>query len=149
MKRVIDLTAGDGMFAYACLKHRTGYVGICFTQEHAALLEEMLIEKLKVDMAVVGDPLYNPQYALAVGKNNTEEPPQKKQKTEKATAKKKPKKDDTEDKTGKKKEKKTEKNEKKTEKKKESQKKPDDEESELFSVSGEDSGEEEIWDPLK
>ena len=91
VKRVIDLVACDGMFAYACLKHRVGYVGICFTQEHASLLEEMFIAKLKVDMAVVGDPLYNPQYAMAIGEKTEKEeaddgPPSKKRRTAAAKA---------------------------------------------------------------
>ena len=148
-KRIIDLVTCDGMFAYAALKSRIGYVGICFTQDHASMVEDMLIAKLKVDMAEQGDPNYNPQYALAVGKKTekeNEEPEAKKRKTTtrtKATPKAKEKKEDTEEAKGKKLE------AKKTGKKKAAaKKKSEDEDSELFSVSGDEDSADEVWDPL-
>ena len=148
-KRIIDLVTCDGVFAYAALRHRIGYVGICFTQEHASMVEEMLIAKLKVDMSERGDPNYNPQYALAVGtENENEEPEAKKRKTTPKVPKPKAK-ADTEAAKGKKHKKEDTREAKGTGRKAAAKKKKsEDEDSELFSISGDEDSAEEIWDPL-
>lgn len=75
MNRIIDLVATDAVFAWAAMLKHVGYVGICFTKQHEQLILNHLISKLKVAMADAASPLYNPSYALAVGKTETPQPP--------------------------------------------------------------------------
>ena len=66
-KLVIDLTPVTSTFAWAALCKQVAYVCTCYTPAHALLLEERLIELLKVNMAKPECPLFNPEYAKAVG----------------------------------------------------------------------------------
>ncbi|CAE7245726.1 unnamed protein product [Symbiodinium sp. CCMP2592] len=67
-KMVIDLTPGDGRFAFEALKARVGYMGITFTPEHSQFLEEHLLDLMKLEMCDTASPLFNSEYAAAVGK---------------------------------------------------------------------------------
>ena len=67
VKAVIDLTPGPGKFAQAALDSRSGYVGICFTEEHAAALDTMLCNYVLKQMACESSGLYNPRYAKDLG----------------------------------------------------------------------------------
>ena len=58
VRRIFDLTCTDDELAYTSLVNKLGYVGICYTEEGAKLLLDRLKERLKVDMAVIGHPLY-------------------------------------------------------------------------------------------
>ena len=66
-KLVVDLTPGDGKFAWEALSRRIGYLGIAFTDEHAT----ELINKLRqLTLEAMKDPssmLYTPAFAKAVG----------------------------------------------------------------------------------
>ena len=68
-KLIIDLTPGDGRFAWASLLTRTGYVGICYTQEHVEALEKRIFELLEAEMIDSSSPLFNHAYCVAVGKS--------------------------------------------------------------------------------
>ena len=67
MKIVFDLSPPDGMFAWACLLNRVAYIGITYTEAHSELLEQRLLNLMKIHMAVPSCPLYNPSYAAAIG----------------------------------------------------------------------------------
>ena len=67
MKIVFDLSPPDGMFAWACLLNRVAYIGITYTEAHSELLEQRLLNLMKIYMAVPSCPLYNPSYASAIG----------------------------------------------------------------------------------
>jgi len=67
VKLVYDLTPADDTMAWVCLQQRTACISICYTDLHAELLHDRLIERLKVAMGVVGNPLYNATYAVAIG----------------------------------------------------------------------------------
>ncbi|CAE6960417.1 unnamed protein product [Symbiodinium sp. CCMP2592] len=67
-KMVIDLTPGDGRFTFEALKARVGYMGITFTPEHSQFLEEHLLDLMKLEMCDTASPLFNSEYAAAVGK---------------------------------------------------------------------------------
>ena len=67
MKIVFDLSPPDGMFAWACLLNRVAYIGITYTEAHSELLEQRLLNLMKIHMAVPSCPLYNPSYASAIG----------------------------------------------------------------------------------
>ena len=58
VRRIFDLTSTDDELAYTSLVNKLGYVGICFTEDGAKLMLDRLKERLKVDMAVIGHPLY-------------------------------------------------------------------------------------------
>ncbi|CAE7679450.1 unnamed protein product [Symbiodinium sp. CCMP2592] len=63
-----DLISGDGRFAFEALKARVGYMGITFTPEHSQFLEEHLLDLMKLEMCDTASPLFNSEYAAAVGK---------------------------------------------------------------------------------
>jgi len=67
IKIVFDLSPPDGMFAWACLLNRVAYIGITYTEAHSELLEQRLLNLMKIHMAVPSCPLYNPSYAAAIG----------------------------------------------------------------------------------
>jgi hypothetical protein len=58
-KQVFDLSTCDEELMYTCLEQKIGYVGICFTQAHAELLEKRCKERLRADMADIKHPLYH------------------------------------------------------------------------------------------
>lgn len=66
-KLVIDLTPGDGRFAQVCLKSRTSYLGVCFTDEHKELMMQKLVSDLKKYMADPSSGVYDARYAAAIG----------------------------------------------------------------------------------
>ncbi|CAK9038002.1 Uncharacterized protein SCF082_LOCUS22412 [Durusdinium trenchii] len=70
-KMVVDMTPSDARFAWACLRTRTGYVGICFTEAHVRGLENRLLELLKEDMVDPNSPLFSAAYSEAVGLKKT------------------------------------------------------------------------------
>jgi hypothetical protein len=89
MKIVFDLSPPDGMFAWACLLNRVAYIGITYTEAHSELLEQRLLDLMKIHMAVPSCPLYNPSYAAAIG--NTDDGDNEAQAAAKAKAKGAPK----------------------------------------------------------
>jgi len=81
VKFVFDLTPLDSTVGWQCILNHIGYIGICFTEEHAELLNNRFMELLKVEMGnSANSNIYNPSYALAIGKE------QKKEVTPKGTA---------------------------------------------------------------
>ena len=70
-KMVVDMTPSDARFAWACLRTRTGYVGICFTEAHVRGLENRLLELLKEDVVDPNSPLFSAAYSEAVGLKKT------------------------------------------------------------------------------
>ena len=89
MKIVFDLSPPDGMFAWACLLNRVAYIGITYTEAHSELLEQRLLDLMKIHMALPSCPLYNPSYAAAIG--NTDDGDNEAQAAAKAKAKGAPK----------------------------------------------------------
>ena len=79
-KLIIDLTPGDGRFAWASLLTRTGHVGICYTQEHVEALEKRIFELLQAEMIDSSSPLFNHAYCVAVGKSAASAEPKPKPK---------------------------------------------------------------------
>lgn len=151
-KLVIDITPGDGRFAWASLLTRTGYVGICYTQEHVEALEKRIFELLEAEMIDSKSPLFNHAYCVAVGKSaasaeaKPKDKPKPKDKTSKPKDKSKPTKPKPKDK------------QKKTKKNKGDDKDQDeDPDNEDVVVQVEDDDEEEkpeeenddMWDPLE
>ena len=70
VKAAWDMTPVDEVFAWTSLLNRTAYIGITYTDAHSELLEERLLSLLKVHMAEPKCPLYNPSYAIAIGKKD-------------------------------------------------------------------------------
>jgi hypothetical protein len=58
---VIDLTAGHGEVAKACLNLHIPYLGICYNDTHAIMLRARLTEWVKTSMVTPGTPNYNPE----------------------------------------------------------------------------------------
>lgn len=63
LKAVIDLTAGDGHFALACLREKKPYVGVVFGECHRDMLYARLVRQVFKEMRKEDSPLY--QAALA------------------------------------------------------------------------------------
>ena len=74
MKSVVDMSPGPGKFAQACLDARVGYLGICFTEEHATELENMLSKYVLDHMSVESHALYAPLYAKSLKPQDPEQP---------------------------------------------------------------------------
>lgn len=66
-KAVVDLTPLDGKFAWASLQQRVGYIGICFTDEHAELLYGHLRDLMRAEMGDPSSKLFNKEYAKSTG----------------------------------------------------------------------------------
>ena len=58
IKRVVDLTPGDGIVAHWCCQNRVSYMGFVFTEVHGAKLKTHLQEKIFNDMKTEGNVLY-------------------------------------------------------------------------------------------
>ena len=71
-KSIVDLTPLDGKFAWAALQTRVGYLGICFTEDHVELLYGHLRDMLRKDMGDSASPMFNKDYAKAIGKGTPE-----------------------------------------------------------------------------
>jgi hypothetical protein len=63
---VIDLCAGEGTCALAAYRKLVPYVGICFTEQHAARLHAHLEKTILGCMTTATDPLYDVRFATAV-----------------------------------------------------------------------------------
>ena len=105
VKFIIDLTPADSTIGWMAILNNINYIGICYTEEHCNLLFQRFLDMMKVEMAIASNTnIYNPTYAMAIGKKTEEKPkPKPKGKTKpKAKPKgaaekpKKPKKDDAE-----------------------------------------------------
>ena len=82
VKLVVDLTCPDGKFAWVCLKNRTGYVGITYTDYQSEMLMGLMQDRLKDAMLEEDSGFYNVSYAKDMGVTN----PDKKKKAEEAAA---------------------------------------------------------------
>ncbi len=88
VKDLLDLTAGDGTAAKACLACNIGYVGICCTDFHAESMRGMLVNYVLTLFANQRSFLYNLKYVKneqqgtkrATGSEGAGEQPEKKQK---------------------------------------------------------------------
>ena len=61
----LDLCAGPGELAKACLLAKKSYVGVCLTALHCDLLKHHLIEWMMQSMATEGTPFYKSEWADA------------------------------------------------------------------------------------
>lgn len=77
---VVDLTPGDGAWAMACMRTRTPYTGIAFTNAHRVGLAAWLESQVQVCMHDDLDPLYEP--GSAATEAELDQPPAKRQKME-------------------------------------------------------------------
>lgn len=64
---VLDLTAGHGEVAKACLINRIPYLGICMTEQHQISLKTRLTNWLKQQMVSETSKFYNPMWLEAAG----------------------------------------------------------------------------------
>ena len=64
------MTPSDARFGWACLRTRTGYVGICFMARSRGL-ENRLLELLKENMVDPNSPLFSAACSEAVGWKKT------------------------------------------------------------------------------
>ena len=88
VKDLLDLTAGDGTAAKACLACNIGYVGICCADFHAESMRGMLVNYVLTLFANQRSFLYNLKYVKneqqgtkrATGSEGAGEQPEKKQK---------------------------------------------------------------------
>ena len=85
-KMVLDMSPADEVFAFECIKHRVGYLGIAYTPEHAEALKSRLFELVKTAMRDTASPLYNDAFSKEFGGDSPPDPP-----APKAKAKGKPK----------------------------------------------------------
>ena len=74
-KLVLDLSPADGKLAWACVKTRTAYMGICYIDTHVKLMEGRLLDLMKVSMKETASPLFNSAYAQAVGSTTSSSQP--------------------------------------------------------------------------
>lgn len=74
-KLVLDLSPADGKLAWACVKTRTAYMGICYIDTHVKLMEERLLDLMKVSVKETASPLFNSAYAQAVGSTTSSSQP--------------------------------------------------------------------------
>ena len=65
---VLDLTAGWGQLAQACLTKRMPYFGLGLTEAHAVALEKLLITWVKDKLGTEGHPLCKKEVAAAKAK---------------------------------------------------------------------------------
>lgn len=93
VRTVLDLSPGCGIYAQACLRNSTGYVGFCWTPLHRermeqrlklCLLREMVDESSPLYSAVVADHIdFNPNdQANDAGSADGQKPTSRKQKAE-------------------------------------------------------------------
>ena len=68
VKLVYDLTPADDTLTWVCLQQRVACISVCYTDAHAELLHDRLLQRLKVAMGDVSSKLYNAAYAVAIGK---------------------------------------------------------------------------------
>ena len=66
-KMVLDMSPGDEVFAFECIKHRVGYLGIAFTPEDAEALKSPFFELVRTAMRDPASPLYNDAFSKAFG----------------------------------------------------------------------------------
>ena len=87
VRTVLDLSPGCGMYAQACLRNSTGYVGFCWTPLHRARMEQRLKLWLLREMVDESSPLYSTVVADHIEFNpndqaNGQKPTSRKQKAE-------------------------------------------------------------------
>jgi len=58
LEGVLDLTRGDGVWAFACVKARKPYLGVEFNETHGKMLSDWLATQIFKRMQVEDDPLY-------------------------------------------------------------------------------------------
>ena len=63
---VVDLCPGEGTCAMACYRKLLPYVGVCFTEQHAARLQAYLEKLILSCMTSEGDSLYDVRFANAL-----------------------------------------------------------------------------------
>ena len=68
LNAVINLTAGDGNCAKACLKQGVGCISLCFTEAHRTLLHDHLADWLLTLMNTEGSFAYDVGYVTAMKK---------------------------------------------------------------------------------
>lgn len=64
-KMDVDLRAADGKLAFACLQNRVAYLGVTYNEVHSKLLEGL--DLMQTSMAYPSSPLFNNNYAQAIG----------------------------------------------------------------------------------
>lgn len=64
-KMDVDLRAADGKLAFACLQNRVAYLGVTYNEVHSKLLEGL--DLMQTSMADPSSPLFNNNYAQAIG----------------------------------------------------------------------------------
>ena len=64
-KMDVDLRAADGKLAFACLQKRVAYLGVTYNEVHSKLLEGL--DLMQTSMAYPSSPLFNNNYAQAIG----------------------------------------------------------------------------------
>ena len=74
VKLVYDLTPADDTLTWVCLQQRVACISVCYTDAHAELLHDRLLQRLKVAMGDVSSKLYNAAYAVAIGKKTLPTP---------------------------------------------------------------------------
>ena len=60
VQTVLDLSPGCGMYAQACLRNSTGYVGFCWTNLHRERMEQRLKLYVLREMVDESSPLFSP-----------------------------------------------------------------------------------------
>ena len=73
-KSVVDLSAGQGQAAAACLQLRLCCVAFCLTEAHAQALEKRLTDHVLTAMQDEGSTFYRPEMAQKKETTETEEP---------------------------------------------------------------------------
>jgi hypothetical protein len=73
---VINVGAGDGALALACLRKRIPYTGFCHTAEHCSRLRDRLVDQVCAGALLANDPWNDPALVKAlVGKKKTRNGP--------------------------------------------------------------------------
>ena len=67
IKHAIDLTPIDALLAFYMLVTHGSYVGICYSEEHADLMDSRLKFLVKEAMGTAGHKLFNASFAKALG----------------------------------------------------------------------------------
>ena len=128
VKFIIDLTPADSTIGWMAILKNINYIGICYTEEHCNLLFQRFLDMMKVEMAIASNTnIYNPTYAMAIGKKTEAEKNPKPKPKGKTKPKARP----------------------KTAAEKEKKPKKDDAESEGEPSDDNESEKSEIWDPLQ
>ncbi len=77
VKSVIDCTPGAGTLATAALRAKTGYLGLCMSEDHMTLLNKLLLKRVAKAMQAENHPLYQPRLAALMAPPKPEKDPKK------------------------------------------------------------------------